>query len=30
VVYRAIRALMAPPATKTRRIGFTADIENDN
>ncbi|MGB5131708.1 MAG: ORF6N domain-containing protein [Steroidobacteraceae bacterium] len=28
-VYRAIRALMAPPATKSRPIGFTADIEKD-
>ncbi len=26
-VYLAIRALMAPPAPKTRPIGFTADIE---
>ncbi len=26
-VYRAIRALMAPPAAKSRPIGFTADIE---
>ncbi len=25
-VYRAIRALMAPPATKSRPIGFTADL----
>ena len=25
-VYRAIRALMAPPAAKSRPIGFTADI----
>lgn len=26
-VYAAIRALMAPPETKTRPIGFTADLE---
>jgi hypothetical protein len=26
-VYGAIRALMAPPATKPRPIGFTADLE---
>ncbi len=26
-VYRAIRALMAPPAPETRPIGFTANIE---
>lgn len=26
-VYMAIRALMAPPAAKTRPIGFTADLE---
>lgn len=26
-VYRAIRALMTPPAVETRPIGFTADIE---
>lgn len=26
-VYLAIRALMAPPAAKTRPIGFTADLE---
>ena len=25
-VYRAIRALMAPPAAESRPIGFTADI----
>jgi hypothetical protein len=25
-VYRAIRALMAPPAAKSRPIGFTADL----
>ena len=25
-VYRAIRALMAPPVTESRPIGFTADI----
>ena len=29
-VYRAIRALMAPAAPKSRPIGFTADIENDD
>ena len=28
-VYRAIRALMAPPATKSRPIGFTADVDKD-
>lgn len=28
-VYSAIRALMAPPAIKTRPIGFTADLEKD-
>ena len=28
-VYRAIRALMAPPAAKKRLIGFTADIADD-
>ena len=28
-VYRAIRALMAPPTAKTRPIGFTADIADD-
>jgi len=28
-VYRAIRALMAPPATESRPIGFTADIGKD-
>lgn len=27
-VYRAIRALMAPPAAKSRPIGFTADLDN--
>ena len=26
-VYMAIRALMAPPAAKSRPIGFTADLE---
>lgn len=26
-VYRAIRALMAPPAAKARPIGFTADLD---
>lgn len=26
-VYRAIRALMAPPEPKTRPIGFTADLD---
>lgn len=25
-VYKAIRALMAPPTTKSRPIGFTADL----
>jgi len=28
-VYRAIRALMAPVATKSRPIGFTADVTKD-
>ncbi len=28
-VYTAIRALMAPPAVKARRIGFTADLDED-
>ncbi len=28
-VYRAIRALMSPPASKTRPIGFTANIGKD-
>ena len=28
-VYRAIRALMAPPAAKSRPIGFTADVDKD-
>jgi hypothetical protein len=28
-VYTAIRALMAPPVTKSRPIGFTADLERD-
>jgi hypothetical protein len=28
-VYRAIRALMAPVATKARPIGFTADVTKD-
>jgi hypothetical protein len=28
-VYRAIRALMAPVATKSRPIGFTADLATD-
>jgi len=28
-VYRAIRALMAPPAAKARPIGFTADISSN-
>ncbi|MGB5131706.1 MAG: ORF6N domain-containing protein [Steroidobacteraceae bacterium] len=28
-VYRAIRALMAPPAAESRPIGFTADIEKE-
>jgi chaperonin cofactor prefoldin len=28
-VYRAIRALMAPPAAESRPIGFTADIGKD-
>ena len=26
-IYRAIRALMTPPAAKTRPIGFTADLD---
>ena len=29
-VYRAIRALMAPPVTKPRPIGFTADLDKDS
>ena len=28
-VYRAIRALMAPTATKSRPIGFTVDLDGD-
>ncbi len=28
-VYTAIRALMAPPVTKSRPIGFTADLDKD-
>jgi hypothetical protein len=28
-VYAAIRALMAPPAVKSRPIGFTADLDKD-
>jgi hypothetical protein len=28
-VYAAIRALMAPPVTKSRPIGFTADLDKD-
>ena len=28
-VYRAIRALMAPAANKSRPIGFTADLDED-
>jgi hypothetical protein len=28
-VYAAIRALMAPPAAKSRPIGFTADLDKD-
>jgi phage regulator Rha-like protein len=28
-VYRAIRALMAPPAAKSRPIGFTVDLDGD-
>ena len=28
-VYRAIRALMAPPVTKSRPIGFTVDLDGD-
>ena len=28
-VYSAIRALMAPPAVKARRIGFTADLDEN-
>jgi hypothetical protein len=28
-VYAAIRALMAPPAAKTRPIGFTADLDRE-
>jgi hypothetical protein len=27
-VYRAIQALMTPPAPKSRAIGFTADVES--
>jgi len=29
-VYAAIRALMAPPAVKSRSIGFTADLDEDS
>jgi hypothetical protein len=29
-VYTAIRALMAPPAVKTRPIGFTVDIDKES
>ena len=29
-VYTAIRALMAPPALKTRQIGFTADLDENS
>ena len=28
-VYRAIRALMAPPTTKARPIGFTAEFDDN-
>jgi hypothetical protein len=28
-VYKAIRALMAPPVPKPRPIGFTADLETE-
>lgn len=28
-VYQAIRALMTPPASKSRPIGFTADLDDD-
>ncbi len=28
-VYSAIRALMAPPAAKSRPIGFTADLDRE-
>lgn len=28
-VYKAIRALMTPPASKSRPIGFTADLDED-
>jgi hypothetical protein len=28
-VYRAIRALMAPPAPKSRPIGFAVDLDGD-
>jgi hypothetical protein len=28
-VYTAIRALMTPPVTKSRPIGFTADLDRD-
>ncbi|MEX2149677.1 MAG: hypothetical protein WD793_05655 [Steroidobacteraceae bacterium] len=28
-VYAAIRALMAPPASKSRPIGFTADLDRE-
>jgi hypothetical protein len=28
-VYAAIRALMAPPAAKSRPIGFTADLDRE-
>lgn len=28
-VYRAIRALMAPPAAESRPIGFTADLDKE-
>ncbi len=28
-VYRAIRALMAPPAARSRPIGFTAKFDHD-
>ena len=28
-VYRAIRALMAPPTTKARLIGFTAEFDDN-
>jgi hypothetical protein len=29
-VYAAFRALMAPPAAKSRPIGFTADLDRES